>query len=215
MFAWNRISKFLYFLYNSYIFFYFLFHSMSYFVLYKSLSPSVFTIFEALSFNVGKVFSANLSANVLAFRDFNVHHKYCYIVKLKDLLSSVLLFSANVLAFRDFNVHYKYCYIVKLKGLLSSVLLFLLWDPWLRFSQSCYLDLFLVSDSGICFAVTFPLFEHSDILLFQFLLTLFQIQRGMLLIVQFFFIHVLIGRSLWSFKSCEHEPACMLVDIFN
>lgn len=183
MFAWNRISKFLYFLYNSYIFFYFLFHFMSYFVLYKSLSPSVFTIFEALSFNVGKVFSANLSANVLAFRDFNVHYKYCYIVKLKDLLSSVLLF--------------------------------LLWDPWLRFSQSCYLDLFLVSDSGICFAVTFPLFEHSDILLFQFLLTLFQIQRGMLLIVQFFFIHVLIGRSLWSFKSCEHEPACMLVDIFN
>ena len=155
------------------------------------------------------------SANVLPFRDFNVHYKYCYIVKLKDLLSSVLLFSANVLAFRDFNVHYKYCYIVKLKDLLSSVLLFLLWDPWLRFSQSCYFRfvssfwLRYLFCSDLPFIWTFWYFTVSVFIDF------ISNSKGDAPHRTVFFIHVLIGRSLWSFKSCEHEPACMLVDIFN
>ena len=53
-----------------------LLHSVSYFFLiYQSPSLSLCTIFDAISSNIDKVISINLSAGVFDFGDSNVHHK--------------------------------------------------------------------------------------------------------------------------------------------
>ena len=53
-----------------------LFHSLSYFFfLHPSPSPCLYTVFDAISFNIDKVLSVNPSVNTLVFEDFNVHHK--------------------------------------------------------------------------------------------------------------------------------------------
>ena len=45
------------------------------FFVYWSPSSSLWTVFDSISSNIDKVLSFNLSANVLVFGDFNVHHK--------------------------------------------------------------------------------------------------------------------------------------------
>ena len=53
-----------------------LLHSVScFFFLYQSTSSSMFMVFDSISSNIDKVLLINPSANVFAFRDFNVHHK--------------------------------------------------------------------------------------------------------------------------------------------
>ena len=53
-----------------------LLHSVSYFIfLYRSPFPSLCTDFDSISFNVDEVLWINISANLLVFGDFNVHHK--------------------------------------------------------------------------------------------------------------------------------------------
>ena len=53
-----------------------LLHSVSYFfLLYLSPSQSLCTIFDSVSWNIDDVFSINPSLDVLAFGNFNVHHK--------------------------------------------------------------------------------------------------------------------------------------------
>ena len=37
--------------------------------------PSLYTVFNSISSNIGEVLSINPSANVFVFGDFNVHHK--------------------------------------------------------------------------------------------------------------------------------------------
>ena len=53
-----------------------LLHSMSYFfILSGSSSLSLCTVFYSISSNIDEVFSINPSADVFAFRDFNIHYK--------------------------------------------------------------------------------------------------------------------------------------------
>ena len=53
-----------------------LLHSVSYFLfLYWSPSSSLCIVFDSVSSSIDEVLSINPSANVLVFRDFNIHHK--------------------------------------------------------------------------------------------------------------------------------------------
>ena len=53
-----------------------LLHSVSYFFfLYRSLSSSLWTVFDSVSSNIDKVLSINPSANVFVFGGLNVHQK--------------------------------------------------------------------------------------------------------------------------------------------
>ena len=53
-----------------------LLHSLSYFFfLYRSPSSSLSTVFDSISSKIDEVLLIDLSANVFAFEDFNVHHK--------------------------------------------------------------------------------------------------------------------------------------------
>ena len=53
-----------------------LLHSVSYFfLLNRSHSSSLRTVFDSISSNTDEVFSINPSAYVCVFGDFNVHHK--------------------------------------------------------------------------------------------------------------------------------------------
>ena len=53
-----------------------LLHSMSYFfILSGSSSLFLCTVFYSISSNIDEVFSINPSADVFAFRDFNIHYK--------------------------------------------------------------------------------------------------------------------------------------------
>ena len=53
-----------------------LLHSVTYFFfLYQSPSSSLCMVFDYISSNIDEILSMNPSANVLAFGDFNIHHK--------------------------------------------------------------------------------------------------------------------------------------------
>ena len=53
-----------------------LLHSMSYFFfLFRSLSSSLCTVFDAMSSNIDEALSINPSLNVFVFGDFDVYHK--------------------------------------------------------------------------------------------------------------------------------------------
>ena len=53
-----------------------LLHSMSFFfLLYRSPSLSLCTVYDSFSSNVDEVLSINPSANVFVFGDFPIHHK--------------------------------------------------------------------------------------------------------------------------------------------
>ena len=53
-----------------------LLHSLSYFFfIYQSPSSSLHTVFDSIASNIDEVLSISLSANVLDFGDFNIHHK--------------------------------------------------------------------------------------------------------------------------------------------
>ena len=52
-----------------------LLHSVScFFFVCRSPSSSLWTVFDPISSNIDEVLSINPSANVLVFRDFNLHH---------------------------------------------------------------------------------------------------------------------------------------------
>ena len=51
-------------------------HSVSYFfILYRSPSLCLFTVFNSISSNIDEIPSINLFPNVLVFGDFNIHHR--------------------------------------------------------------------------------------------------------------------------------------------
>ena len=52
-----------------------LLHLVSYFSVYRSPSSFLCIIFYSISSNIDEVLSMKPSANVVVFRDFNIHHK--------------------------------------------------------------------------------------------------------------------------------------------
>ena len=83
-----------------------LLHSVSYlFFLYRLSSLSLCMVFDSISSNIGEVLSINPSANVFAFRDFNVHQDWliysggtdrsgelCYSFSMPDNLNEMVNF---------------------------------------------------------------------------------------------------------------------------
>ena len=67
-------------------------------------SLSLYTVFDANSSNVDKVLSINPCANVYVFREFDVHHKdwLIFLVELKDLVNSVMIFQSQATLQRCF-----------------------------------------------------------------------------------------------------------------
>ena len=75
---------------DSYLYFQLaLFHSVSYFLfLYQSLSPSLSTVCDSISFNIDEVLSIN-PANVFTFGGFNLQHKDWFSPISNDLTQMV------------------------------------------------------------------------------------------------------------------------------
>ena len=122
-----------------------LLHSVSYFFfLYQSPSSSLCTVFDSISSNIDEVLSINLSANVLVFGDFNVHHK------------DWLTYSSGT------DRPGELCYNFSISNDLTQIVNFPTRIPDCDSHSPALLDLFLSSDASICSTVAFPPLENSD-----------------------------------------------------
>ena len=122
-----------------------LLHSVSYFFfLYQSPSSSLCTVFDSISSNIDEVLSINLSANVLVFGDFKVHHK------------DWLTYSSGT------DRPGELCYNFSISNDLTQIVNFPTRIPDCDSHSPALLDLFLSSDASICSTVAFPPLENSD-----------------------------------------------------
>ena len=84
-----------------------LLHTVSYFFfLYQSLSSSLCTIFESISYSMDEVLSINPSANVFVFGKINIHHSHPtglpILVELIYLLAIIFLSQTTLLRWLTF-----------------------------------------------------------------------------------------------------------------
>ena len=117
---------------------------MSYFFfLYQSPSSSLSTVFDSVSSNIDEVLSKNPSANVLFFRDFNVH---------KDSLT----YSGET------DRSGELCYNFSISNDLTQMVNFPTWIPDFDSHSPALLDLFISSNASIFFTQAFPPLGNSD-----------------------------------------------------
>ena len=122
-----------------------LFHSVSYFFfLYRSPSSTLCTVFDIVSSNIDDILSINKSANVVLFRDFNVHHK------------GWLTYSGGT------NQTGELCYNFSISNDLTQMVNFPTRIPDCDSHGPALLDLFLSSDTSICSTMAFPPMGNSD-----------------------------------------------------
>ena len=122
-----------------------LLHSVSYFfLLYRSPSPLLCTVFDSISSNIDKVLSINLSANVFVFGDFNVHHK------------DWLTYSGGT------DRSGELCYNFSISYDLTQIVNFPTRIPDCDSHSPALLGLFLSSDASICSTMAFPPLGNSD-----------------------------------------------------
>ena len=122
-------------------------HSAPYFFfLFRSLSLSLSTIFDAISSNINEVLSINSPANVFVCRDFSVHHKgwltysgeLCYNFSISNDLTQMVNFCTRI---PDCDSH---------SPLTVTLTILLFWI--------C----FFFSDASICSTMVLPSFGNSD-----------------------------------------------------
>ena len=122
-----------------------LLHSVSYFfLLYRSPSSALCTVFDSISSNIDEVLSISPSANVFVFGDFNVHHK------------DWLTYSSGT------GRPGKLCYNFSISNDLTQMVNFPTRIPDSDSHSPALLDLFLSSDASICSAMAFPPLRNSD-----------------------------------------------------
>ena len=122
-----------------------LLHSVPYFfLLYRSLSSSLCTVFDSISSNIDEVLSINPSANVFVFGDFNVHHK------------DWLTYSGGT------DQTGELCYNFSISSDLTQMVNFPTRIPDCDCHSPALLDLFISSDASICSSMAFPLLRNSD-----------------------------------------------------
>ena len=102
------------------------------------------TVFDSISFTIDEVLSINPSANVLLFRDFNVHHK------------NWLTYSGGT------DGPGELCYNFSISNNLIQIVNFPTWIPDCDSHSPALLDLFISSDASICSAKAFPPLGNSD-----------------------------------------------------
>ena len=118
---------------------------MSYFFfLYQSHSSSLCTGFDSVSSNIDEVLLINSSANVFAFRDFNVHHK------------DWLTYSGGT------DRPGELCYNFSVSNDLTQMVNFHTQIPDCDSHSPALLDLFLSFDASICSTMAFPPLGNSD-----------------------------------------------------
>ena len=100
------------------------------------------TVFYSISSNIDEVLSINSSANVFVFGDFNVHHK--------DWLTC------------GADRHGELCYNFSISNDLTQIVNFPTRIPDCDSHSPALLDLFISSDTSICFAMAFPPLGNSD-----------------------------------------------------
>ena len=127
-----------------------LLYSVSYICfLYRSPSPCLYKVSDAIPSKIDKVLSINLSANVFACGDFNVHHK------------NLLTYSGG--ADRPGELCYNFLSQTDLLRRLTVLHGSLGMSLTVLFSLYFYFyALFFSSDSSICYAVAFPPLKNSD-----------------------------------------------------
>ena len=122
-----------------------LLHSVSYlFFLYRSPSLSLCTVFYSISSNIDEVFSINPSADVFAFRDFNIHYK------------DWLTYSGGTERSGEL------CYNFSISNDLTQMVNFPTRIPDCDSHSPALLDLFISSDASICSTMVFPPLGNSD-----------------------------------------------------
>ena len=121
-----------------------LLHSVPYFfLLYRSLSSSLCTVFDSISSNIDEVLSINPPA-VFVFGDFNVHHK------------DWLTYSSGT------DRPGELCYNFSISNDLTQMVNFPTRIPDCDSHSPALLDLFISSDASICSSMAFPLLRNSD-----------------------------------------------------
>ena len=116
-----------------------LLHSVSYFFfLYRSPSLCLFKAFGSISSNIDEVLSINPSANVLAFGDFNNHHR------------NWLIYSIGIVRPGEF------CYNFSISNHLTEMSNFHTQIPDCDSQSLALLYLFIFSDASNCSAMGFP-----------------------------------------------------------
>ena len=122
-----------------------LLHSVSYLsFLYRSPSLSLCTVFYSISSNIDEVFSINPSADVFAFRDFNIHYK------------DWLTYSGGTERSGEL------CYNFSISNDLTQMVNFPTRIPDCDSHSPALLDFFLSSDTSIYSTMAFPRLEKSD-----------------------------------------------------
>ena len=121
-----------------------LLHSVSYFfLLYRSPSSALCTVFDSVSSNIDEVLSINPSANVFVFGDFNVHHK------------DWLTYSSGT------DRPGELCYNFSISNDLTQMVDFPTRIPDCDSHSPALLDLFISSDASICSTMAFPPLGNS------------------------------------------------------
>ena len=127
-----------------------LLHSVPYFfLLYRSLSSSLCTVFDSISSNIDEVLSINLSGNIFVFGDFNVHHK------------DWLTYSGGT------DRPGELCYNFSISNDLTQMVNFPTRIPDCDSHSPALLDLFISSDASICSSMAFPLKKFWSCLVFS------------------------------------------------
>ena len=122
-----------------------LLHPVSYFfLLYRSPSSSLCTVFDSISSTIDEVLSINPSVNVFVFGDFNVHHK------------DWLTYSGGT------DRPSELCYNVSISNDLTQIVNFPTRIPDCDSHSPALLDLFISSDASIFSTMAFPPLGNSD-----------------------------------------------------
>ena len=122
-----------------------LLHSVTYFFfLYQSPSSSLCMVFDYISSNIDEILSMNPSANVLAFGDFNIHHK------------DWLTYSGGT------DRSSKLCHNLSISNNCTQMVNFPTRITDCDSHSPALLDFFLSSDASICSTIAFPPLGNSD-----------------------------------------------------
>ena len=122
-----------------------LLHSVTYFFfLYQSPSSSLCMVFDYISSNIDEILSMNPSANVLAFGDFNIHHK------------DWLTYSGGT------DKSSKLCHNLSISNNCTQMVNFPTRITDCDSHSPALLDFFLSSDASICSTIAFPPLGNSD-----------------------------------------------------
>ena len=131
---------------DSYLYFWLtLLHTLSYFyLLYRSPSSFLCTVFYSVSSNIDELLSINPSANVFVFGDFSVYHK------------DWLTYSGGTDRTAEL------CYNFSISNDLPQMVNFPTRIPGCDCHSPALLDLFLSSDASICSTMAFLPLGNSD-----------------------------------------------------